>query len=56
MATGELSAQEEKAMKDAETALEEAERLITAFTEGSWARYAEKLKGISLQGDEVIIN
>lgn len=56
MATGELSAQEEKAMKDAESALEEAERLITAFTEGSWARYAEKLKGISLQGDEVIIN
>ncbi len=55
MATGALSAQEDKAMKDAEAALVEAEKLVKEFVEGSWARYTEKLKGISLPGDVVIM-
>ncbi|MCU0458667.1 MAG: hypothetical protein MUE37_06200 [Bacteroidales bacterium] len=55
MATGALTAQEEKGMKDAETALEEAEKQVKGFLEGSWARFSEKLKGISLPGDIVIL-
>lgn len=54
-ATGTLTAQEEKAMNDAETALEEGEKQLKGFLEGSWARYTEKLKGISLPGDVIIL-
>jgi photosystem II stability/assembly factor-like uncharacterized protein len=55
LATGVPSAQEEKTMADAETALAEAEKMIAAFLDGNWATYVNKLKGISLTGDVVII-
>ncbi|NLD63942.1 MAG: hypothetical protein GX646_08590 [Bacteroidales bacterium] len=54
-ATGPLTEQEGKAVKDAEDALGEAQRLIKALTEGSWSRYVTKLKEVTLRGDAVIM-
>jgi hypothetical protein len=55
MASGALTEQEEKSFADAGAALEEAERLTTAFLEGSWERYVAKLKTITVAGDAVIL-
>lgn len=55
MASGALTEQEEKSFADAGAALEEAERLTTAFLEGSWERYVTKLKTITVAGDAVIL-
>jgi len=56
MATGPLSQQEEKSMKDAEAALTEAETLINAFMENEWKAFREALEKISLTGDKIIIS
>ncbi len=55
MATGPLSQQEEKSMNDAETALDEAEKLLNDFIEKDWAAYRSALEKVSLTGDKIII-
>ncbi len=55
MASGVPSQQEEKGMTDAVAAMVEAEKMITDFLGGSWARYKEKLKDITLTGEEVVL-
>jgi hypothetical protein len=55
MATGPISQQEEKSMKDAETALGEAEKLLKDFMEKDWAAYRSALEKVSLTGDKMLI-
>ncbi len=54
-ASGSLTAQEEKAVADAEAAIDEGLKLADAFTAGSWARYVEKLRQVTLSGDAVVL-
>ncbi len=56
MASGPLSPQEEKSMKEAEEALLEAEKMIDDFMEKEWKAYREALEKISLTGDKIIIS
>ena len=55
MASGSLTDQEEKSFSDAGVALEEADKVTSAFLEGNWARYVNKLKEINLAADAVIL-
>ncbi len=54
-ATGALTEQENKAVADAETALDEGLKLADAFMAGSWANYIKKLSQITLPGDAVVL-
>ncbi|NLE35257.1 MAG: hypothetical protein GX622_09150, partial [Bacteroidales bacterium] len=54
-ASGPLTEQERKAVKDAEDALGEALKLIKGLTEGSWARYKARLKEVTLSGEAAIL-
>lgn len=55
MASGVPSQQEEKGMTDAVAAMEEAEKMIDGFLEGTWGRYTDSLKKVNLTGDSVIL-
>jgi len=55
MASGVPTQQEEKGLTDAVAAMEEAEKMINEFLGGSWARYTDALKKITLSGDAVIL-
>lgn len=53
--SGPLTAEEEKAVSDAEAAVDEAMKLTEAFVTGSWERYVQVLKKVTLTGDAVVL-
>ncbi|MFZ2287079.1 MAG: hypothetical protein WAV93_08860 [Bacteroidales bacterium] len=55
LASGVPSQQEERGMTDAVAAIEEAEKMISGFLDGSWKRYTEALKKINLTGESVVL-
>lgn len=55
MASGILSHQEEKAMSDAEGAMEEALKMVNGFIDRTWSDYTEALRKVTLTSDRVII-